>query len=132
MILVELIENTLNLPSIVRIGHKHGDVIMVEYFDYNCPWCKRSAQALPDLLKAEPELTYKRRISQLTAIRRRNARGLSLSSALWTRALSAAASGPVRLTRHHRRSRALARPPSASEAIPRMTGPADSEKMTQW
>ena len=31
---------------------------MVEYFDYNCPWCKRSAQALPALLKAEPELTY--------------------------------------------------------------------------
>ena len=58
MIPVELIENALNLPSIVRLGHKHGDVIMVEYFDYNCPWCKRSAQALPDLLKAEPELTY--------------------------------------------------------------------------
>jgi protein-disulfide isomerase len=58
LIPVELIENALNLPSIVRMGHKHGDVIMVEYFDYNCPWCKRSAQALPDLLKAEPELTY--------------------------------------------------------------------------
>ena len=58
LIPVELIENTLNLPSIVHLGHKHGDVIMVEYFDYNCPWCKRSAQALPDLLKAEPELSY--------------------------------------------------------------------------
>ena len=30
LIPVELIENTLNLPSIVRLGHKHGDVIMVE------------------------------------------------------------------------------------------------------
>ncbi|WP_201829160.1 thioredoxin domain-containing protein [Microvirga zambiensis] len=58
MIPVELIENTLNLPSIAKLGHQHGDVIMVEYFDYNCPWCKRSAQSLPDLLKAEPELTY--------------------------------------------------------------------------
>jgi protein-disulfide isomerase len=55
---IELVEDTLNLPSAVRLGHKHGDVIMVEYFDYNCPWCKRSAQSLPDLLKAEPELTY--------------------------------------------------------------------------
>ncbi|WP_114943590.1 DsbA family protein [Microvirga calopogonii] len=58
MVPVELIENALNLPSIVRLGHQHGDVIMVEYFDYNCPWCKRSAQALPELLKAEPELSY--------------------------------------------------------------------------
>jgi protein-disulfide isomerase len=58
LIPVELIENTLSLPSVVRLGHEHGDVIMVEYFDYNCPWCKRSAQALPDLLKAEPELSY--------------------------------------------------------------------------
>jgi protein-disulfide isomerase len=58
MVPVELIENTLNLPSIVRLGHKHGDVIMVEYFDYNCPWCKRSAEGLPELLKAEPELSY--------------------------------------------------------------------------
>ncbi|MFD0460841.1 thioredoxin domain-containing protein [Microvirga aerilata] len=58
LIPVELIENTLNLPSIVRLGHKHGDVIMVEYFDYNCPWCKRSAESLPPLLKAEPELSY--------------------------------------------------------------------------
>jgi protein-disulfide isomerase len=31
---------------------------MVEYFDYNCPYCKRSAQELPALLKAEPDLTY--------------------------------------------------------------------------
>jgi protein-disulfide isomerase len=55
---VELVEDTLNLPSAVRLGHPHGDVIMVEYFDYNCPWCKRSAGDLPALLKAEPDLSY--------------------------------------------------------------------------
>ncbi|WP_201862645.1 DsbA family protein [Microvirga soli] len=55
---IELVEDTLALPSAVRLGHKHGDVIMVEYFDYNCPWCKRSAGDLPALLKAEPDLTY--------------------------------------------------------------------------
>src|SRR4051812_30816452 len=58
MVPVELVEDTLNLPSAVRLGHAHGDAIMIEYFDYNCPWCKRSAQDLPNLLKAEPELTY--------------------------------------------------------------------------
>ena len=55
---IELVEDTLALPSAVRLGHQHGDVIMIEYFDYNCPWCKRSAEALPALLKAEPDLTY--------------------------------------------------------------------------
>ncbi|MBF9233154.1 thioredoxin domain-containing protein [Microvirga alba] len=55
---IELIEDTLDLPSVVRLGHAHGDVIMIEYFDYNCPWCKRSAQDLPNLLKAEPDLSY--------------------------------------------------------------------------
>ncbi|MGO4706514.1 DsbA family protein [Microvirga sp. 2MCAF38] len=55
---VELVEDTLNLASIVKLGHAHGDVIMVEYFDYNCPWCKRSAQDLPELLTAEPDLSY--------------------------------------------------------------------------
>jgi protein-disulfide isomerase len=55
---IELVEDTLALPSAVRLGHAHGDVIMVEYFDYNCPWCKRSAKDLPALLKAEPDLSY--------------------------------------------------------------------------
>jgi protein-disulfide isomerase len=55
---IELVEDTLELGSAVRLGHERGDVIMVEYFDYNCPWCKRSAADLPDLLKAEPDLTY--------------------------------------------------------------------------
>lgn len=55
---IELVEDTLDLGSVVRLGHARGDVIMVEYFDYNCPWCKRSAGDLPALLKAEPDLTY--------------------------------------------------------------------------
>ncbi|WP_210496188.1 DsbA family protein [Microvirga antarctica] len=55
---VELVEDTLDLPSAVRLGHARGSVIMVEYFDYNCPWCKRSAAELNALLKAEPDLTY--------------------------------------------------------------------------
>lgn len=55
---VELVEESLDLPIAVRLGHAHGDVIMVEYFDYNCPWCKKSARDLPALLKAEPDLSY--------------------------------------------------------------------------
>lgn len=55
---VELIEEVLALPCAIRLGHAHGDVIMIEYFDYNCPWCRRSARDLPALLKAEPDLSY--------------------------------------------------------------------------
>jgi len=55
---IELVEDTLDLGSAVRLGHARGDVIMVEYFDYNCPWCRRSAGDLQALLKAEPDLTY--------------------------------------------------------------------------
>ena len=55
---IELVEDTLGLASAVPLGHRHGDVIMIEYFDYNCPWCRRSAETLPALLKAEPDLTY--------------------------------------------------------------------------
>ncbi|MXQ11892.1 thioredoxin domain-containing protein [Microvirga makkahensis] len=58
MVPIELVEDTLALPSAVRLGHRHGDVIMIEYFDYNCPWCRKSASDLPALLKAEPDLTY--------------------------------------------------------------------------
>ncbi|WP_134500766.1 thioredoxin domain-containing protein [Microvirga pakistanensis] len=58
MVPVELVEDALAQPSAVRLGHRHGDVIMIEYFDYNCPWCRRSAADLPELLKAEPDLTY--------------------------------------------------------------------------
>ncbi|HLM39019.1 MAG TPA: thioredoxin domain-containing protein [Microvirga sp.] len=55
---IELVEDTLALPCAVSLGHRHGDVIMIEYFDYNCSWCRRSAEALPALLEAEPDLTY--------------------------------------------------------------------------
>ncbi len=55
---VELFQDAQELEGIVQIGHPHGDVIMMEFFDYNCPWCKRSAADLPELLKAEPDLTY--------------------------------------------------------------------------
>lgn len=58
MVPIELVEDTMALESAVTLGHRHGDVIMIEYFDYNCPWCRRSAADLPALLKAEPDLTY--------------------------------------------------------------------------
>lgn len=134
LIPVELIENALNLPSIVRLGHKHGDVIMVEYFDYNCPWCKRSAQALPDLLKAEPDLTY---VLVNFAV-------LSPQSVAATRAALAYLQlyGPERYLPLHLAlfslrgtvdgPRALAEAERLGGDTTRMAELADSDKTTQW
>ncbi|MET0605767.1 MAG: DsbA family protein [Beijerinckiaceae bacterium] len=44
------------LPSAFRIGQRNGDVTMIEFFDYNCPWCKQAARDLDPLLKSEPRL----------------------------------------------------------------------------
>ena len=55
---VELVEEALELEAAVPLGNARGDVIMVEFFDYNCPWCRRSAQDLPLLLASEPDLAY--------------------------------------------------------------------------
>ncbi len=37
-------------------GNPQGDVTLVEFFDYNCGFCKRSLTDLQELLKADPKL----------------------------------------------------------------------------
>lgn len=41
---------------IPRAGAAHPDVLVVEYFDYNCPFCKKLNPALQDLLKADTKV----------------------------------------------------------------------------
>lgn len=38
------------------VGNPKGDVTIVEFFDYNCPWCKKSMPELQKLLKADPNI----------------------------------------------------------------------------
>ena len=38
------------------IGNPQGKVTLVEFFDYNCPYCKRAVEDVSKLLKSEPEL----------------------------------------------------------------------------
>jgi protein-disulfide isomerase len=40
----------------VTIGNLQGDVTMVEFFDYNCGYCKRALSDMMDLMKADPKL----------------------------------------------------------------------------
>lgn len=55
---IELVEETLELEAAVRLGSRSADAILIEYFDYNCPWCRRSAQHLDSLLDSDRDLSY--------------------------------------------------------------------------
>jgi protein-disulfide isomerase len=43
-------------PRGVTIGNKDGDVTFVEFFDYNCGYCKRAMADMLELMKADPKL----------------------------------------------------------------------------
>ena len=49
--------NTIfNSPRGVIVGNKDGDVTFVEFFDYNCGYCKRAMMDMMELMKADPKL----------------------------------------------------------------------------
>jgi len=43
-------------PRQVTLGNRAGDVTLVEFFDYNCGYCKRALTDLLELMKADPKL----------------------------------------------------------------------------
>jgi protein-disulfide isomerase len=43
-------------PRQVTLGNPKGDVTMVEFFDYNCGYCKRALSDMLDLMKSDPNL----------------------------------------------------------------------------
>ena len=45
-----------NSPRQVTLGNKDGDVTFVEFFDYNCGYCKRAMTDMLDLMKGDPKL----------------------------------------------------------------------------
>jgi protein-disulfide isomerase len=45
-----------NSPRGVFLGNRDGDVNFVEFFDYNCGFCKRAMIDMLDLMKADPKL----------------------------------------------------------------------------
>src|SRR5438128_7504643 len=49
-------EEIFNSPHQVVTGNPQGDVTFVEFFDYNCGYCKRAMADMFDLLKADPKL----------------------------------------------------------------------------
>ena len=49
-------EAIFNSPRNVTLGNKDGDVTFVEFFDYNCGYCKRAMADMLDLMKSDPKL----------------------------------------------------------------------------
>jgi protein-disulfide isomerase len=43
-------------PRQVTVGNPQGDVTLVEFFDYNCGYCKRALSDLVDLMKSDSKL----------------------------------------------------------------------------
>ena len=48
--------STEGLPGIVWTGSATPDIMLVEFFDYNCPYCRAAAKDLNDLVGQSPGL----------------------------------------------------------------------------
>jgi protein-disulfide isomerase len=55
-VLASLKEELLNDPAAPVLGNPQGDVTVVEFFDYKCPYCKRVADDLGRLILADPKV----------------------------------------------------------------------------
>jgi protein-disulfide isomerase len=49
-------DKIFNSPRGVLLGNRDGDVTFVEFFDYNCGYCKRAMADMLDLMKSDPKL----------------------------------------------------------------------------
>lgn len=47
-----------NGPLTPVAGNAEGDVTVVEFFDYRCPYCKRVVPAIQELLQTDPNVRY--------------------------------------------------------------------------
>ena len=52
-------EVTLDLPGLIVVGGKSPDAILYEFFDYNCPWCKKSAADLDRLVSSDKDFSLR-------------------------------------------------------------------------
>jgi protein-disulfide isomerase len=54
-------DQIFNNPADPVVGNATGDVTVVEFFDYRCPYCKRVSDSLASLVKSDPniKLVYK-------------------------------------------------------------------------
>jgi thiol-disulfide isomerase/thioredoxin len=49
-------ESVLRDPDVPSMGNPQGDITIVEYFDYQCPYCKKVAPELVKIAKEDGKL----------------------------------------------------------------------------
>lgn len=49
-------DKLFHAPHDYVIGNPQGDVTLIEFIDYNCPYCKRAAADVEALIKSDPKL----------------------------------------------------------------------------
>ncbi len=49
-------DKILHSPNQAVVGNPNGDVTLVEFFDYNCGYCKQSLAAIAKLIEGDPKL----------------------------------------------------------------------------
>jgi protein-disulfide isomerase len=54
--LKETRQTLLNAPHSFIVGNPSGDVTLVEFFDYNCGYCKKALADVQTLVKSDPKL----------------------------------------------------------------------------
>lgn len=52
-------EIALDLPGMIVAGGRSPDAILYEFFDYNCPWCKKSAGDLDKLVAGDKDFSLR-------------------------------------------------------------------------
>lgn len=57
-ILAERGQEIFNDPASPIRGNPDGDVTLVEFFDYNCPYCRKAAPTIEEALAADPDLKF--------------------------------------------------------------------------
>ncbi len=55
-LIVERKASIFKSPTDFVFGNPQGDVSVVEFFDYNCGWCKKAVDELTKLTKADPKV----------------------------------------------------------------------------
>jgi protein-disulfide isomerase len=54
--IVEKKSQIFRSPHDVVLGNPNGDITVVEFFDYNCGWCKKAVDEIGKLAKADPKI----------------------------------------------------------------------------
>ncbi len=56
LISLEAQKRIINAPGVPVLGAASPDVVVVEYFDFNCPFCRKLAPSFRALLKTDPKV----------------------------------------------------------------------------